>query len=202
MSSSYEIATSGKRRNPGTGFALGGIIALMSITAATAVYPSYSERSQAISYLGGAGVTTEIFWNISVIIVGVLWLWSTYLLFRNGGFKIRPVIYALAGLGFLLVGLSPWDVFPTTHYLGANLIFVFGALSSILAYRMTSGAMAKISVLAGIFSFVSYFGGYVGFDYILGPGGAERMIFYPILLWQIAFGGYLLGHSQNQAYTG
>lgn len=178
-------------RNAGTGFAVGGALAILSITAASAVYPDYSTRSQAISYLGGAGVQTEIFWDMAVIVVGILWMWSTYLLFRKSGRVVRPIVFFLAGTGFILVGASPWNVSPLTHYLGANMIFLFGSISSLSACGMTEGAMSKISLISGIASISAYISGYVGGGYILGPGGIERMIFYPILLWQIAFGGYL-----------
>jgi len=30
----------------------------------------------------------------------------------------------------------------------------------------------------------------------LGPGGMERMIVYPIPLWEVAFGGHLMASSQ------
>lgn len=184
-----DLANSG--RNAGTGFAVGGALAILGTTAAIAVYPAYSERSQAISYLGGSGVPTEIFWDIAVVIVGILWIWSTYLLFRKSGRIIRPMIFYLAGAGFLLVGLSPWNLRPFTHYLGAQMIFIFGAISCISAYGITRGAISKISLVCGITSIAAYLSGYFGGAYLLGPGGVERMIFYPILLWQIAFGGYL-----------
>ncbi|NIQ06941.1 MAG: DUF998 domain-containing protein, partial [Candidatus Korarchaeota archaeon] len=31
----------------------------------------------------------------------------------------------------------------------------------------------------------------------LGKGGMERMIAYPLLIWVVGFGGYLLGLSQE-----
>ena len=185
------------RGSAGTGFAVGGALAILATTAATAVYPTYSERTQAISFLGGSGVPTEIYWDTCIVIVGMLWIWSTYLLFKKSGRKVRPFAFYLAGLGFLLVGTSPWNIRPFTHYLGAQLIFLFGAISSISAYGITRGAMAKISLAAGTVSMASYLSGYVGMGTLLGPGGIERMIFYPILLWQIAFGGYLSFRSET-----
>lgn len=183
-------------RNPGTGFAAGGMLAILSITSASAVYPDYSSRSQAISYLGGSGVPTGVFWNVSVLLAGILWLYSTYLFSRSEGHNLSSFFLYPAGLGFILVGLSPWNVFPVTHYLGANLIFLSGALSSVSVSRRVRGPMSGISLFAGVISIVSYISGYFGSYNILGPGGIERMIFYPILLWEIAFGGYLMS-----AYT-
>jgi hypothetical protein len=34
--------------------------------------------------------------------------------------------------------------------------------------------------------------GALGFDLGLGAGGMERMIIYPIIIWGLAFGGYLM----------
>lgn len=183
--------------NPGTGFAVGGGLALLSITAATAVYPSYSIRNQAISYLGGQGTPTELFWNTAVIIVGILWLYSTYLFFRGSGSKIKPVVFYLVGIGFLMVGTSPWNLRPLPHYIGANLIFIFGAISCLIGFRITRGTLSWLSLLSGCVSLISYISGYFGSGILLGPGGIERMIYYPILLWEIAFGGYLIGHFEK-----
>lgn len=182
--------------NPGAGFASAGIIAILSITSATAIYPDYSTRNQAISYLGGAGVRTELFWDISVLLAGVLWLIGTYFLYRDSRRIALAVFLCLAGVGFILVGFSPWNVFPATHYIGANMIFLFGALGSLTSSRFTKGPFSAISVIAGLLSVAAYASGYFGGDYILGPGGIERMIYYPVLLWSIGFGGYLMNTHQ------
>jgi hypothetical protein len=31
----------------------------------------------------------------------------------------------------------------------------------------------------------------------LGRGGAERIVAYPVLIWVVAFGGYLMGSSNG-----
>jgi hypothetical protein len=33
----------------------------------------------------------------------------------------------------------------------------------------------------------------------LGSGGIERWVVYPLLLWALAFGGYLLGEESAEA---
>ncbi|MGC8506567.1 MAG: DUF998 domain-containing protein [Thermoplasmata archaeon] len=190
------------RKNTGIGFAAGGTLAILAITVAEAIYPTYSSRNDAISYLGGAGVPTELFWDSAVVVVGCLWLWGTFNLFRGSHRKVSPIFFTLTGIGFLLVGLSPWNQSPITHYIGANFIFLFGSLSAISASRFTSGAMVKLSILSGFLSLGAYVSGYFGSYYILGPGGIERMIFYPILLWSIAFGGYALNaHGLRMTLT-
>lgn len=192
MEDTEHTPTNTVKKSAGTGFAVGGMLAILAITAAAAIYPTYSSRNDAISYLGGAGVPTEVFWDLAVVVVGCLWLWGTFTLFRGSHRKVSPIFFTLAGIGFFLVGLSPWNQSPTTHYIGANFIFLFGSLSAISASSFTSGAMAKLSVFAGLMSLAAYISGYFGSAALLGSGGVERMIFYPILLWSIAFGGYAL----------
>ena len=112
--------------------------------------------------------------------------------------KLRILVLALPGTGFLFSGLSPWDQLPLTHSIGAHFIFIFGFLSCIIGSRMTTGSVSGISIVCGILSLFSFFSGYLGGAYILGSGGIERMIFYPILLWAVVFGGYLVAQSQSK----
>ncbi len=184
-------------RNPGTGYAISGILAMLATTSAAAVYPDYSIRNDAISYLGGSGVKTEFFWDFCVLIAGILWIYSTYLLSRKSGIGYSAGTLYLAGIGFLLVGSSPWNLFQSTHYIGAQLIFIFGSVSSIVvSFTLTSGTFARISRILGVLSIAAYVSEYFGSDYILGPGGMERMVYYPVLLWSIAFGAYLINRFQ------
>ena len=159
------------RWNPGTGFAYAGGIAILSITAASAMFPNYSSRYDAISDLGGAGTTTELFWNICVVIVGILWIWSSYLFFHIEKRKFSSKFFYLAGIGFILVGTSPWNVYPFTHYIGAQLIFIFGVLSCLAGSRIATGTISKLSMVAGLASFGSYLSGYFGMYIILGALG-------------------------------
>ena len=188
-----QIKNMNRKKGAGTGFVVGGTLAMLATTAFQAVYPTFSTRNDAISFLGGAGVPTAPFWNSAIVIAGLLWLLSTYRLFHESKRRFSSLPFYLAGIGFLLVGLSPWDQYPLTHYMGANFVFLFGALSSLVAWKSAKGPMSGISLAAGILSFFAYFGGYIGLGNLFGSGGVERLIFYPIMLWEIAFGGYLLG---------
>ncbi len=188
-----------KKKGTGTGFAVGGILAMLVTTASQAVYPTFSTRNDAISTLGGVGEPTSLVWNSAIVLTGLLWLLSTYKLFHNGGRKLSSVPFYLAGIGFLFVGLSPWNKYPVTHTIGALLVFFFGAISCLVAWRLTGKTIGKISLVSGVLPFLAFFGGVDGLDNLLGTGGAERMIYYPILLWAIAFGGYLLNLENNQS---
>lgn len=180
------------RKGAGTGFAVGGIFAMLMTTASQSVYPTFSTRNDAISTLGGSGTPTALFWNSAIIISGLLWIFATYKLFHKSGNTLSSIVFYLAGLGFILVGMSPWNLLPLTHTIGAQLVFLFGAISCLAAWRLFKGTMGRISLISGIISFLAFLGGMHGLANLLGTGGVERLLYYPILLWEIAFGGYLL----------
>jgi hypothetical membrane protein len=70
--------------------------------------------------------------------------------------------------------------------------FFFGGLGVIAAAKIVKSPFSYFSILMGIASITALvlYGAniYLG----LGPGGMERMIAYPVLLWAISFGGYLM----------
>src|SRR5947208_2374769 len=76
-------------------------------------------------------------------------------------------------------------------------LFLFSALSAILAFRVLRPPLSYLSVLLGVGSLLAL-GLYVSKNYFdLGNGGMERMIVYPVLAWGIGFGGYLLGMAHG-----
>jgi len=166
---------------------------LLFTTAAEAVLPGYSVHTDAISYLGGAGVATALFWNLQLFVAGLLWLWSSGLLFRWGVRPWRSVAFYLTGAGMILVSVAPWNLLPAVHGIGALMILLFGIGSCVVGGRLAHGGMRGVSYLAASISLVAFLAGFLGAFGPLGPGGLERMYYYPIFLWEIAFGGYLLG---------
>ncbi len=196
-SSQNKIINKIHSKGVGTGFAVGGIITMLVTTASQAVYPTFSTRNDAISTLGGTGVPTALFWNTAIVISGLLWLYGTYRLFHKNGKPLSSIPFYLAGVGFILVGLSPWNEYPLTHTIGAQLVFFFGAISCLVAWRIVRGTMGRISFASGLISLFAYFLEPHGLAAIFGTGGVERLLYYPILLWEIAFGGYLLSLSDK-----
>jgi len=183
----------GAERNPGSGFALGGSMILLFTTAAEAVFPGYSVHTDAISYLGGAGVATALFWDGQLFVAGLLWLWSSGLLFRWHLRPWRSLPFYLTSAGMIMVSVAPWNLLPSVHGIGALMVLLFGIGSCVVGARMTHGEMRGVSYLAASISLAAFLVGFLGDFGPLGPGGLERMYYYPIFLWEIAFGGYLLG---------
>ena len=121
------------------------------------------------------------------------------------------------GAGFLLAGLSPENVNFTIRSVGAPLAFALGAIVVLLSYRMIQGPLKYFPVGLGVASlfatFIIFFvyqivgpcgtcSGQSGYDQSLdrlglGLGGWESIIIYPLLVWLIVFGGYLMAKSKE-----
>ena len=78
------------------------------------------------------------------------------------------------------------------HTILSFITFFFGGLSAIASYKLVKAPFAYLSVLMGMISLIALvlFGSKIFMG--LGPGGMERMIAYPLLLWLIGFGGNLM----------
>lgn len=99
------------------------------------------------------------------------------------------------------VGLFP-ESFPAPHALFAFISFFFGGLVTLLVATQLRPPLRYVSVALGILGLVALVlfvtGQYLG----LGFGGMERMIAYPVLLWEVGFGGYLMSTTQPPAPAG
>jgi hypothetical membrane protein len=129
-------------------------------------------------------------------IVGILILLGTYFLFRALNDKIVTILIGLLGLGALGVGIFPGNVNPQ-HPLFALTTFISGGLSAIYSYRLINSPFKYLSVLFGITGLFFLFTASI-FIPIMGGGGVERWVAYPIVLWLIGFGGYLMGLSSKE----
>jgi len=172
---------------------------MTAIMLAAALVPGYDFRGGAISDLGVFSESALLF-NGGLLVVAVLNLAGGYLLYRRHGKRWLLAIYALASVGAVGTGLFPLDT-GDAHSLFALLAFLFFNLEAIGTATLLRGAMRAISVLAGVLGIVFLVlmavgdaGNAAAFGPI-GHGGTERMIVYPVMLWLVAFGGYLLGST-------
>jgi hypothetical membrane protein len=90
------------------------------------------------------------------------------------------------------------------HGLVALITFIASSLSAIAAYSLEKKPFAYISVVIGAFSLIVLFSAlFIGesstFWLVFGRGGEERFVAYPVVLWLIGFGGYLMGDSSMNA---
>ncbi|WP_246988942.1 DUF998 domain-containing protein [Halorientalis marina] len=171
------------------------------IMLAAAMVPGYDFRGGAISDLGVLPETALLF-NVSLILVGVLNLAGGYFFYRSHGTRWLLAIFALAGGGAIGAGLFPLDT-GGLHGLSALLAFVFFNVQAIGSATRFRGVMRALAVLAGGLGLVFVVlmalgdGGNAAAFGPIGHGGTERMIVYPVMLWLVAFGGYLLGEREH-----
>jgi len=184
---------------------IGGMIAFLGIITAEALYPGYSTSQNQISDLGGTEPPESIILEPSatifdavMVLLGLLTLGASVCLHRAYDDPVVTIPLALLGLGLTGVGVFNGS-FGTTHALFALLTFIAGGLSAIAAARVERSPLCYISVILGAISLITLV------TYLvlrtssplafLGIGGMERWVAYPLLLWLLVFGGYLLGQS-------
>ena len=180
------------RKIAGSLLFISGVIGVLGIIVAEALYPGYSTSNNYISDLG-VGPSALII-NSSMIILGVLVCSGAYFIQRAFNFKLLTILAALAGIGAIGFGLFTEDA-GILHGIFSSLVLFFGGLSAIASYKLQKAPASYFSVILGamtllalaLFASQTYLG--------LGKGGMERIIVYPSLLWLVGFGGYLIGCS-------
>lgn len=184
---------------------IGGIMAFLGIITAEALYPGYSTSQNQISDLGGTKPPESIIlqpsafiFDAAMVLFGLLTLGASFCLHRAYEDQVVTIPLALLGLGLLGVGVFNGS-FGTIHALFALLTFIAGGLSAIAAARVERSPLCYISVVLGAVALINLVTFLVlGMSdplAVLGIGGVERWAAYPVLLWLIVFGGYLLGQS-------
>jgi len=172
---------------------------MIVIMLAAAMAPAYDFGASAISDLGTIPETALLF-NASLVLVGVLNIAAGYLLYRGHGARWLFGVYVAAGIGAMGAGLVPLDV-ADVHGLFALVAFLGFNLEALGTAVKLTGVMRVLSILAGVLGLlfvVVMILGDAGNTAVFGPighGGAERMIVYPVMLWLVAFGGFLLGRE-------
>jgi len=194
------------RREAGVLLLVGAAQFVLGMLVSEALYPGYSISQNYISDLG-VGPAASIF-NPSVFLLGLTAAASAYFVYRYFSTRLVTSVLILAGVGAMGVGIFPENL-PAMHEVVADMAFLFGGLAPIAAFRLQKKPFSYFSVALGLISLCALvllsaeysFG--LGEQYFLGlgPGGMERMIVYPVLLWEIAFGGYLLASCQERTRT-
>lgn len=173
---------------------------MMGMLVAEALYPGYSVSQNYISDLGATcnGSCTIVqpsstIFNLSVIGLGVLGIVGAYFIWS--GFRSVSVssLFAVAAIGAMGVGLFP-ETTGIYHSVFSLITFLFAGASAIASSRLQRAPLSYFSVLLGGLTFVAL-ALFMSRNYLgLGPGGMERMIVYPVLIWLLGFGGLLIAH--------
>lgn len=178
----------------GTLLFIGGAQFLLFLVIAEALYPDYSVSVNYISDLG-VGPVSLIF-NSSVFLLGIMVVAGAYFVQRALGYRLLFILMTLAGLGGMGVGLFPETVI-IIHLIASLIAFLFGGLSAIVSCKLQKPPLSYLSILLGVLSLVALVLSCANVFLGLGKGGMERMIVYPVLLWMVGFGGYLIGYSKD-----
>lgn len=192
--------------NPFTKSKAGHLLALAAgqflvlLMLAESLAPGYSMHDNAISDLGTIA-ETELLFNSSLFIIGLLNLVAGYVLYRAIGDRRVQMPFVLGGIGAMGAGLIPLDNPTGVHGLFALFAFVFLNVEAMVAGRLARFPLDKISLLLGILglifvpAMIMVDSGSLDVTGSIGHGGVERMIAFPCLVWMLVFGGYLISSS-------
>lgn len=193
----------------GTLLMLAGAGILMGIITAEALFPRpYNTADSAISDLGStfepSGYVRQpsaAIFNTLMIVTGLMVAFAGWALRPLFSGRTLPIMVGLLGIFIFLVGVFPGTVEngePSTegvHPLVAFLTFATGGIAAIFAGRVTRAPFRYVSILFGGVGLLSLvLSGWLS-DTSLGEGGIERWVAYPIVLWLVAFGSYVLGST-------
>jgi len=174
---------------------------IVALVVAEAFYPGYSVAQNYISDLGAtcrATCTvvqpTSTIFNSSVTLLGLLTLVSSYFIQRGFRWRVFTFLVFMTGIGATGVGVFP-ETAGVIHHLVSLITFVFAGLSAIASYRLQKPPSSYLSVLLGLITILALTL-YVSDIFLgLGPGGMERMIVYPALIWAVGFSSCLMASS-------
>jgi hypothetical membrane protein len=179
---------------------------LLAVNVAESLYPGYSIAVNSLSDLGGSLPLVEpaaIIYNASNIILGILILITVYLILKSGGCRLFSSCLAVFGFCIVALGIFP-EYSGGIHVTFALLAFISGILALFFSYRLGINIpMIIISMILGLIALITvispfiYGTGSANPLNVLGMGGAERLIVYPIILYLTALGGYLTSRGKD-----
>ena len=203
--------TSPNSRIAGVLFLMASAQFMLGLVIAEASYSDYSVADNYISDLG-VGPSSMVF-NSSAFLFGVLSLIGAYFLPRTVDFMRLTVLLILMAIGAMGVGIFT-SAFTTIHGVVSLMAFGFGGLSAIASFKVSKLPLSAISVILGVVTLGAlalFAGGLVTtgsltssdppvseFFLGIGPGGMERIILYPALIWLNLFSGHLIASSEKQ----
>jgi hypothetical membrane protein len=184
---------------------------ILGLVVAEALYSGYSVADNYISDLG-IGPSSMVF-NSSAFLFGLLSIIGAYFLPRTIDFRGLTFLLILMAIGAMGVGIFT-SAFTTIHGVVSLMAFGFGGLSAITSFKVSKLPLSAISVILGVMTLGAlalFAAGLVTtgsltsneppaseFFLRIGPGGMERMIVYPALIWLILFSGHLIALSEKQ----
>lgn len=195
-----------ERKIAGLLFFLAGSVIFLGILTAEIFYPvNYSIAKNMISNLASTPPphsiirepSAKIFDNAMVLTGGMI-LFGAYLIYKSFRKKIFTLAMIFLGLGTFGVGLFP-AFHAIIHPIIALIAFLGGGTAAMLSSRITQNPFSTCAIIFGVLSLLFLFSGLFlprEIVPILGAGGTERWVAYPIIVWLIGFGGYLMNEKK------
>ncbi len=173
-------------------------------------YSGYSVGQQVISDLGNWGLAGNFaaVFTISSVLWGAFTIASAYFVRQELRNRLFVILLALTGACNIGVGIVAEDFSLPAHGLIALVMFVSWAVAAIVSCKFEKSPFSYVSLGLGAVSLVmlifSLLGKYVSSSFVFGfgAGGMERLIVYPLWLWTLGFGAYLMGASSTATSTG
>jgi len=197
---------SSDRKIAGALLFVGAVQFVFGLNIAEDLYPGYSVSANYVSDLGAnCNVTcnivqpTSTIFNSSVFILGLLVVVATFFIVRAYRTRLLSALLFLAGIGAMGVGIFT-ETSLVMHWIVSLIAFLFGGLSALASYKIEEPPKRYLSMVLGILTLASLSlfisGRFLGAGNFLelGPGGMERLIVYPVMLWAISLGSYMM-HS-------
>ena len=154
------------------------------------LYPGYSVSQNFISDLGVGPEPSRTLFTVSVISFGVLALIAAVMMWQEKPRSILPALTVISAIGAIGVGLFN-EHSGSLHTFLAGLAFGFGNMAALYTYRSTKAPVSYVCMIIGFVGLGSLVLIGIGQNLGLGAGGIERMTFYPVAFWTVAFGAYM-----------
>ncbi len=173
---------------------VGAIQFLAAMIACQLAYPGYSDLTNAISDLGNTADSPLWYvFTVSFTIFGVFLALGVVLIysgFAPGALRALGVLlFVIAGIAVIVIAVNPEDLRPLPHLIAALTLFVAGGIGMILlGYRPMGhsthwGWLGSLSILLGAVTLAAFVLLMTNTWGALGPGGIERIVFGPVMLW-------------------
>jgi hypothetical protein len=161
--------------------------------------PGYNISIDTISSLGALQPTILLF-GVTLVVSGVLGLTGTLLAYNALGkwFTALLVISCMGEIGVgLFPSLIPWTYAYACHVTSAMTIVVLGVIVMLRFYKRFNEPFSSLSFGLGILALI---GGllipivvvFPSLIFGLGMGIMERIMYYPLMVWQVGLGGALM----------
>ncbi|MDO9043700.1 MAG: DUF998 domain-containing protein [Methanobacteriaceae archaeon] len=186
---------------------VGCIQYILAVNIAEAMFPGYSIALNSLSDLGGSLPLVEpaaLIFNLSNILLGILIVVSVYLILKSGGCRLFSSCLAIFGICIAALGIFP-EYTHAIHVTFATIAFISGSLALIFSYRLGINIpMTIISIVLGLTALITLIsplifgmGATNPIGALIGKGGSERLIIYPIIIYLTALGGYLASRGED-----